>query len=236
MSVGDYQRLAHAAIDDVLAAGRAPARRRRHRALLPRRARRRSAAAAARAAGATTGATSTSASAPRRRTRCSPTRDPRAADARPRERPPARRARARARRSGRRRSRPPSDRLWTSDDAPADHRRRRSTSRSTELDRRIEAADTRDGRAGRGRGGTAAWAAGRSATARKVLGLEQFATLPARRGRRRGRRGDEAPRPLPAQVAAALTGVVTLDGDRAAEEIADEIVALAGAGERLPRH
>ena len=33
-----------------------------------------------------------------------------------------------------------------------------------------------------------------------------------------------------------LTGVVTLDGDRPAEEIADEIVALERPGERLSRH
>jgi tRNA A37 N6-isopentenylltransferase MiaA len=70
-----------------------------------------------------------------------------------------------------------------------------------------------------------------------VLGLEQFATLP--------------PNEAVAATAAAtlrlaryqrkwlrrLPVVATLDADRPAGEIADEImVALAGARERLPRH
>jgi tRNA dimethylallyltransferase len=80
-----------------------------------------------------------------------------------------------------------------------------------------------------------AWAQPRSETARNVLGLEEFATLPP----------DDA---AAAVVAASqrlaryqqkwlrrLPGVVTLAGDRAPEVIADDIVALAGAGERLPR-
>ncbi|HZO96571.1 MAG TPA: hypothetical protein VFB42_04285 [Gaiellaceae bacterium] len=82
-----------------------------------------------------------------------------------------------------------------------------------------------------------AWAGPLSATARKVLGLEEFATLPE----------DEA---AEAVVAATLRlaryqrkwlrrlpGAVTLASDRSPEEVADEILALAGAGERLPgRH
>ncbi|MBV8394809.1 MAG: tRNA (adenosine(37)-N6)-dimethylallyltransferase MiaA [Actinobacteria bacterium] len=80
-----------------------------------------------------------------------------------------------------------------------------------------------------------AWSRPLSPTARKVLGLEEFATLPA----------DEA---VEAVVSATrrlaryqrkwirrFPGVVTLDGDRSPEDIADEIVALAGARERLPR-
>jgi tRNA dimethylallyltransferase len=79
-----------------------------------------------------------------------------------------------------------------------------------------------------------AWAQPRSETARNVLGLEEFATLPP----------DDA---AAAVVAASqrlaryqrkwlrrLPGAVTLAGDRAPEVIADDIVALAGAGERLP--
>ena len=80
----------------------------------------------------------------------------------------------------------------------------------------------------------AAWARPLSATARKVLGLEQLATLPPEQAaeavaaatRRLARYQRKWLRRLP--VAA------TLDAGRPTEEIADEIVALAGAGERLP--
>ncbi len=80
-----------------------------------------------------------------------------------------------------------------------------------------------------------AWAQPLSLTARKILGLEEFATLPP----------DEA---VPAVVAATLKlaryqrkwirrvpGAVTLDANRPPEELAHDIVALAGARERLPR-
>ena len=81
----------------------------------------------------------------------------------------------------------------------------------------------------------AAWSDQPSRTARKVLGLEEFATLPADEAgaavvlatRRLARYQRKWLRRLP--VAA------TLDGTRPPEEIADEVVALAGAGERLPR-
>ena len=80
----------------------------------------------------------------------------------------------------------------------------------------------------------AAWLGQLSTTARQVLGLEEFATLP-----------------LPEAVAAVVTATrrlaryqrkwlrrlpvaATLAADRRPEEIADEIVALAGAGQRLP--
>ena len=80
----------------------------------------------------------------------------------------------------------------------------------------------------------AAWSRPLSATARKVLGLEEFATLPLPEAaaavvaatRRLARYQRKWLRRLP--VAA------TLAADREPEEIADEIVALAGAGERLP--
>jgi tRNA A37 N6-isopentenylltransferase MiaA len=80
-----------------------------------------------------------------------------------------------------------------------------------------------------------AWAGELSTTARKVLGLEEFATLPLGEAReavtaatlRLARYQRKWLRRLP--VAA------TLAADRPPEEIADEIVALAGAGERLPR-
>jgi tRNA dimethylallyltransferase len=105
-----------------------------------------------------------------------------------------------------------------------------------EIDRRIDrrtkamAAGGAVGEAGR------AWELSLSDTARKVLGLEQFATLPV----------DEAV----AEVAQAtkrlaryqrkwlrsLRGAVTLDGNRPAEEIADEVIALGRTGEHLSRH
>ena len=103
------------------------------------------------------------------------------------------------------------------------------------LDARIEARV----RAMIGRGAVAearaAWAKPLSGTARKVLGLEELATLPAAEAaaavtaatRRLARYQRKWLRRLP--VAA------TLDAARPPEEIADEIVTLAGAGERLPR-
>ena len=81
-----------------------------------------------------------------------------------------------------------------------------------------------------------AWGQPLSPTARKVLGLEQFATLPLdlavaeveQATRRLARYQRKWLRRMP--------DVVTLDATRPAEDIADEIVALAGARERLPRH
>jgi tRNA dimethylallyltransferase len=80
-----------------------------------------------------------------------------------------------------------------------------------------------------------AWQGQLSATARKVLGLEQFATLPL----------DEA---VEAVVSASvglaryqrkwlrrLPAAATLAADRGPEEMANEILALAGRGKRLPR-
>src|SRR5262249_58659461 len=79
-----------------------------------------------------------------------------------------------------------------------------------------------------------AWAQPLSETARNVLGLEEFATLPP----------DEA---ADAVIAATrrlagyqrkwlrrLPSAATLAADRAPQEMADEIVALAGPGEPLP--
>ncbi len=80
-----------------------------------------------------------------------------------------------------------------------------------------------------------AWAGDLSGTARKVLGLEELATLPPGEAaaaivaatRRLARYQRKWLRRLPV--------VATLDAGRPPEEIADEIVSLAGAGERLPR-
>jgi tRNA dimethylallyltransferase len=129
---------------------------------------------------------------------------------------------------------PADDRLWTED-----------TRRPTllvaidvplaELDRRIEARTRAMADAGAAEEARRAWTLPPSETARKVMGLEEFATL--------------APEDAVAAVVAAtrrlaryqrkwlrkLRAAVTLDGTRPPEELADEIVALAGAGERLPR-
>ena len=105
-----------------------------------------------------------------------------------------------------------------------------------ELDRRIE--ERTELLASRGAADEArrAWAGPLSATAAKVLGLEAFATLPV---------GDAVAATTAATKRLAryqrkwlrrLPGVVTLDGGRPPEEIADEISALARTAERLPRH
>jgi tRNA dimethylallyltransferase len=102
-----------------------------------------------------------------------------------------------------------------------------------ELDARIEArveAMIRDGAVEEAR---RAWAGPLSSTARKVLGLEEFATLPleeaaaavAAATRRLARYQRKWLRRLPV--------VATLDAGRPSEELADEIIALAGARERL---
>jgi tRNA dimethylallyltransferase len=130
---------------------------------------------------------------------------------------------------------PESDRLWTDDtrlptlivalDLPLD-----------ELDRRIDERARGMAAAGAAAEAKAAWAGPLSQTARKVLGLEQFATLPeaeaieavAQATRRLARYQRKWLRRMP--------GVATLDGRRPAEELADEIVALGRAGQHLPRH
>ena len=92
------------------------------------------------------------------------------------ERPQARRPRARARRDGRlarARARPAVDRGRAT---PRRDRRARSAARGAR--RPDRGADARDGRSRRRRGGAPRVGGRALATARKVLGLEQFATLP----------------------------------------------------------
>ena len=130
---------------------------------------------------------------------------------------------------------PADDRLWTEDtrvpttivalDLPLDV-----------LDARIDARAQAMADAGAAEEARRAWSLPLSETARKVLGLEQFATLPeaeavaavAQATRRLARYQRKWLRRMP--------GVVTLEGNRPAEEVADEIVALGRARERLPRH
>jgi tRNA dimethylallyltransferase len=126
---------------------------------------------------------------------------------------------------------PPQDQLWAEDmrhptllvglDAPAEERIRERV-----LDQ-VERGVVEEARV--------AWSRPLSQTARKVLGLEQFATLPLEEAvgavvaatRRLVRYQRKWLRRLPAAA--------TLAADRPPEEVADEILALAGAGERLPR-
>jgi len=104
------------------------------------------------------------------------------------------------------------------------------------LDERIETRTRAMADAGAADEAKRAWAGPLSETARKVLGLEQFATLPedeaveavAQATRRLARYQRKWLRRMP--------GVVTLDGNRAAAEVADEIVALGRARERLSGH
>ncbi len=130
---------------------------------------------------------------------------------------------------------PGTNRLWTDDvrlptllvalDVPL-----------AELDRRIADRAAAMAIAGAAEEARTVWAGPLSATARKVLGLEQFATLPepeaidavAQATRRLARYQRKWLRRMP--------GVTTLDGRRPAEELADEIVALGRAREHLPRH
>jgi len=126
---------------------------------------------------------------------------------------------------------PASDRLWADDerrptllvgiDGGSDERIRRR------VESQVAAGVVEEARR--------AWTQPLSETARNVLGLEEFATLPEDEAR-------EAVVVASRRLAAyqrkwlrRLPSAVTLAGDRAPEELADEILALAGTGERLPR-
>ncbi|HEV2592230.1 MAG TPA: tRNA (adenosine(37)-N6)-dimethylallyltransferase MiaA [Gaiellaceae bacterium] len=127
---------------------------------------------------------------------------------------------------------PETDRLWTKDtrhpttivalDLPLD-----------ELDRRIEARTRAMVDAGAVAEAQAAWEQPLSDTARKILGLEEFATLPvdeaieavAQATRRLARYQRKWLRRLP--------NVVTLDATRDSGELADAVIALGCTGQRL---
>jgi len=128
---------------------------------------------------------------------------------------------------------PARNRLWTEDtrrptlivalDVPLD-----------ELDRRIERRTREMVAAGAVDEARRAWSGELSATARKVLGLEQLATLPVEEAveavvaatRRLARYQRKWLRRMP--------GVVAVDGNRPAEEVADAIVALERTREHVP--
>jgi tRNA dimethylallyltransferase len=128
---------------------------------------------------------------------------------------------------------PAADRLWADDtrlpttivalDVPLD-----------ELDRRIEERTRSMAEAGAVEEARRAWSAPLSTTARKILGLEEFASLPEQEAiaavvaatRRLARYQRKWLRKIP--------GVVTLDGSRSAEEVADGVIALGCTWQRVP--
>jgi tRNA dimethylallyltransferase len=105
-----------------------------------------------------------------------------------------------------------------------------------ELDHRIEERTRAMAAAGAAEEARRAWAQPLSDTARKVLGLEQFATLPeqeaiaavAQATRRLARYQRKWLRKMP--------GVIRLDGNRLAAEVADEIIALGRERQHLSGH
>jgi tRNA dimethylallyltransferase len=127
------------------------------------------------------------------------------------------------------------DRLWSGDtrlptlivalDVPLD-----------ELDRRIEARTAAMAECGAAAEARRAWAEPLSVTARKVLGLEQFATRPEERAVEEVVQATKRLARYQRKWLRRMPGVVTLAADRPAKEVADEIVALARSRERLPRH
>jgi len=81
----------------------------------------------------------------------------------------------------------------------------------------------------------AAWRGPLSETARRVLGLEEFATLPLPEAIERTALATLRLARYQRKWLRRLPVAARLDADRPPGEIADEIVALAGARERLPR-
>ena len=105
-----------------------------------------------------------------------------------------------------------------------------------ELDRRIDERTARMAHDGAIDEARAAWAGPLSDTARKVIGLEQFATLPFDEAISEVARATKRLARYQRKWVRNLRDAVTLDAHRPAEEIADDIIALGRAGERLSRH
>jgi tRNA dimethylallyltransferase len=130
---------------------------------------------------------------------------------------------------------PADGRLWTADtrhpttivalDLPLD-----------ELDRRIAARTGAMAAAGAAGEAARAWAGPLSETARKVLGLEEFATLPLADAVERVTLATRRLARYQRKWLRRMPGVVTLDGNRPPEEIAADIVALGRTGQHLSRH
>jgi len=105
-----------------------------------------------------------------------------------------------------------------------------------EVDRRIEQRTEAMAAGGAADEARRAWAQPLSDTARKVLGLEQFATLPVSEAVAEVAQATKRLARYQQKWLRSLRGAVTLDGNRPAEEIADEIIALGRTGEHLSRH
>lgn len=130
---------------------------------------------------------------------------------------------------------PADDRLWTEDtrypttivalDLPFE-----------ELDRRIAARTIAMAAAGAAEEAARAWAGALSETARKVLGLEEFATLGAAEAIERVTVATRRLARYQRKWLRRMPGVVTLDANRPPEEIAADIVALGRTGQHLSRH
>jgi tRNA dimethylallyltransferase len=129
---------------------------------------------------------------------------------------------------------PVTDRLWT-DDVRHPTLVVSLTLTDEELDRRIRARTQAMADAGAATEAAAAWSQPLSETARKVLGLEAFATLPPAEAVEAVIAATQKLARYQRKWIRRVPGVVTLAADRTPEELADAIVALAGAGERLPR-
>jgi tRNA A37 N6-isopentenylltransferase MiaA len=126
---------------------------------------------------------------------------------------------------------PPADRLWAADE-------RRPTllvgidgGSDDAIRRRVEEQVAR-GVVDEAR---RAWAEPLSETARHVLGLEEFATLPTDAAAEAVVAASRRLAAYQRKWLRRLPSAITLAGDRAPEELADEILALASTGERLPR-
>ena len=104
-----------------------------------------------------------------------------------------------------------------------------------ELDRRIDARTSAMVEAGAVAEARAAWKEPLSDTARRVLGLEQFATLPEAAAVEAVSAATKRLARYQKKWMRGLAGSVTLDGGRAVGELADDVVALERSGEHLSR-
>ncbi|HKU58289.1 MAG TPA: tRNA (adenosine(37)-N6)-dimethylallyltransferase MiaA [Gaiellaceae bacterium] len=105
-----------------------------------------------------------------------------------------------------------------------------------ELDRRIDARMHAMVAAGVADEARAAWEKPLSETARRVLGLEEFATLPEAQAVEAVSAATKRLARYQKKWMRSLAASVTLDGRRAVGELADEVVALERSGEHLSRH
>jgi tRNA dimethylallyltransferase len=130
---------------------------------------------------------------------------------------------------------PADDRLWT-DDTRLPTTIVALDLALEELDRRIAARTREMAAAGAADEAARAWAQPLSGTARKVLGLAEFATLPPEDAVERVTLATRRLARYQRKWLRRMPGVVTLDANRPPEEIAADIVALGRTGQHLSRH